>query len=883
MPSAGPFPRDGDARGHRVDAGLDLSARWARVKAVFLEALEHPESERSAFVERAASGDSDLRTEVEALLASDGAAGSFCETPAAAILGAALPTPDGLASHLRPGTRLGAYEILGFIAAGGMGAVYRARHTVLGREVAIKTVGSSLADEAARRRLIREARHASLLSHPNICAIHDVGVADDGLPFIVMGFVDGRPLNEILRHEVPPLRDALGYAVQIADALAHAHAQGIIHRDLKSSNIVVDLAGKPIVLDFGLARRLPDSATTRSHGSTLTAGDDLAGTLSHMAPEVLRGERADERSDVWSLGVLLYELITGELPFRGRTSFETSSAILGEPAQPIGMRVPLALRLVIDRCLTKDPVGRYQRADAVRDALDGIRRHRSWAVGGRLLLAARRRTIYTGAAAACLVAALAVGAPALRARFGWSVGGRVSTLALLPLRNATGDPRAAYYADGLTEALTTQLGAAGDVRVLSRASTARVASTAKSAAEAGATLGADIVVEGSLRQAGNRVQVVVSLVAPSNRRAIWSSSFERDASEVLALEADVVRAVAGAIRVTLRPGARERLTAVRAVSPAVYEEYLKGRYEYNKRTRASIESAMEHFTNAVVLDSSYAPAHAALADCLNQLGTVMLGTGSPRELRPRAAAEAIHALQLDATSAEAHAALGFAWHYDWRFADAEREFRRAIELNPSYSMAHIWYANLLMSRLRMKEALEQVFAARELDPFSLIVNTNVGWVLDRAGRHEDAIVQLQGTLALDSTYTQARWRLSDALMNAGRVTEAIAQSERLVALSDSAPPALASLAIIEARAGRRDVARGLLAAARARAGTGYLAPASVAYTFAALGEVDSAMTWMEKAFAERSNAMVYLAADEYDPRLERDPRFRAMIARVGLE
>jgi TolB-like protein/tetratricopeptide (TPR) repeat protein len=850
------------------------------VKALFLEALEHPESERSAFVERAAAGDSDLRSEVESLLASDGAAGDFCETPAAAILDVASPTPDGSASQLPAGTKLGAYEILGFIAAGGMGAVYRARHTVLGREVAIKTIGRSLADQGARRRLIREARHASVLSHPNVCAIHDVGVAD-GAPFIVMSYVNGRPLNDILRHHAPPLRDALGYGVQIADALAHAHAHGIIHRDLKSSNIVVDVDGKPIVLDFGLAQRLPDGADATSQSSTVTAGDDLAGTLSHMAPEVLRGERADERSDVWSLGVLLYEMVTGELPFHGRTSFATSSAILGEPSRPIGVRVPLALRLVIDRCLTKDPVGRYQRADAVRDALDAIRRNRSWAVGGRLLIAARRRTIFAGAVVACLVTSFALGGRALRARFGSSAGKRISTLALLPLRNATGDARAAYYADGLTEALTTQLGTAGDVRVLSRASTARVASTAKSAAEAGARLGADVVVDGSLQQAGNHVQVVVNLLVPSNGRAIWSRTFERDASEVLALEADVVRAVAGEVRVTLRPGARERLTSVRAVSPAVYEEYLKGRYEWNKRTPASIESAMQHFTRAVALDSSYAPAHAALADCLNQLGTVMLGTASPRELRPRAAAEAIQALQLDAASAEAHAALGFAWHYDWRFADAEREFRRAIELNPSYSMAHIWYANLLMSRLRMKEALEQVFAARELDPFSLIVNTNVGWVLDRAGRYDDAVVQLERTLTLDSTYTQARWRLAGSLMNAGRVSEAIAQSERLVSLSDSAPPILAMLAVIEARAGRRDVALGLLA--RARKQTRYVPPASVANTFAALGEVDSAMTWMEKAFAERSNAIVYLAADKYDPRLQRDPRFQAMIARLGLK
>lgn len=881
MASAGPSCPDGDTRGSRVDAGPGPNARWARVKAVFLEALEHPESERSTFLERVTSDDAGIRAEVESLLASDRAAGSFCERPAAELLESDM-SPAAPIARLVPGTRLGAYEIVAFIAAGGMGEVYRARHVVLGREMAIKTVGPSRVNQVARRRLIREARHASVLSHPNICAIHDVGDAD-GVPFIVMEYVDGRPLSEILREGVLPLADALGHAVQIADALVHAHAHGIIHRDLKSSNIVVDVGDKPVVLDFGLARRLPVGAAESDAGSTLTAADDLAGTLSHMPPEVLRGERPDARSDVWSLGVLLYELVTGELPFRGRTSFETSSAILGEPAPRIGTHVPLAVRLVIDRCLTKDPSARYQRADVVRDALDAIRRRRSWGVGGRLLFAARRRTLFAGAMIACVVVALAIGVRPLRARFGSFPTHSVSTIAILPLRNVTGDPRAVYYADGVTEALITELGAAGNVHVLSRASAMRVAGTSRDAAEAGTMLGADAVIVGSIGHAGTRVRLDIDVVVPPGRHAVWSRSFERDASEILALQADVVRALAGAVRLTLRPAADERLASARAVSPAVYEEYLKGRYEWNKRTPVSLQSAMQHFSRAVALDSTYAPAHAALADCLNQLGTVMLGRGSPLLLRPQAAAEAIRALQIDPGSAEAHAALGYAWHYDWRFDDAEREFRRAIELNPNYSMAHIWYANLLMSRRRMKEALEHAFAARELDPFSLIVNTNVAWVLGRAGYPNEAIVQLEQTLALDSTYAQARWRLAGALDIARRFPEALAQGKRLVAETDSAPPALLLLATIQAHAGHRESAKMLLQAARARAGTDYLPPAPVAEVFAALNQADSAMTWLERAFAERSNAMVYLTSDSYMPELQRDPRFRALIARVRLQ
>lgn len=880
MPFVGPPRRDGDARGRRMDSDPDQHARWTRVKSLFLDALERPDGERAAFVERATMDDPGVRAEVMALLASDEVVGSFCETPAAGALGLASPAPPPTPPRLAPGARLGAYEIVSFIAAGGMGEVYRARHSVLAREVAIKIVGAHGGDDAAGRRLVREARHASVLSHENICAIHDVGL-DEGAPFIVMEYVNGRSLHAILREAVPRVRDVLDYAVQIASALAHAHAHGIIHCDLKSSNVVVNAAGKPIVLDFGLARRIPGAAASQAAGSTATAGGELAGTVSHMAPEVLRGEHSDARSDVWSLGVLLYELVSGELPFRGRTSFETSSAILGEPARPMGGRVPLALRLVIERCLRKDPAARYQRADAVLYELDLIRRRGAFVAAARLLGIARRGTIIGGVATALVVAAVVIGGSALRDRSRGSGGGKVSTIALLPLENATGDPRAAYYADGVTDALITQLGAVGDMRVLSRASTMRVAASTNGAAEAGATLGANFVVEGALQTTGSVVRVDVSLVVPSTGR-VWSKRFERDASEVLALEADVVRALASAIRVTLRPGARERLATVRAVSPAVYETYLKGRYEWNKRTPASLQLAMAHFTRAIELDPTYAPAHAALADCLNLLATVMLGGGSPRELRPRAAAAAIRALQMDPYSAEAHAALGYAWHYDWRFADAEREFRRAIELNPSYSMARIWYANLLMSRLRMKEALEQVFAARDLDPFSLIVNTNVGWVLDRAGHHDEAVVQLQQTLALDSTYVQAQWRFAGALMDAGRLAEAIVQGERLIVLSDSAPPALALLATIEARAGRTDAAWAHLRAARARAGTGYLPPASIAEAFAALGESDSAMTWLERAFDERSNVIVYLAGDLYDARLRRDPRFRALIARAGL-
>ena len=869
--------RADDGRGVRVDATHGQPERWARVKALFLEAVEYPESERMAFLVSATGDDAELRKEVEALLASDAAAGSFCEVPAAGLLGALEPeTP---LPRLAPGTRLSHYEVTGFIAAGGMGAVYRARDTVLGREVAVKTVSTNAIGNARdKRRLIREARHASLLTHSNICAIYDVG-EEQGLPFIVMEYVDGMSLGDIVRGRLLPLPKALQYATDVAAALDHAHTRGIIHRDLKSANVVINADDRAIVLDFGLARHLPEGIGSPRSDSTLTI-DGVAGTLSHMAPELLRGERADVRSDVWSFGVLLYELLTGELPFSGRTQFETSSAILGDPPKPLSAQIPLALRLIVERCLIKDPRGRYRSAKEIRHAIEAVQRQRTWPLLGPLLISTRRRTLYSAGVATLAVIALAVGGTRLRAAL---AAQRFGALAVLPLENATGDTTAAYYAAGVTDAIISQLGAASDLRVFSRASTMRVARATTSVSEIGARLGADAVLRGRLREPNDSLAIDISLVRSADGQTLWSGTYERGKADVLAVEADVVRAVAGAIRATLPPAARERLTTVRAVSPEVYEAYLKGRYEWSQRTPGSLERAIEQFKHAAALDPTYAPAHAGLADCYNQLGTVLVAGGSPSTYRPLAAAEAIKALQIDPSSAEAHAALGYVWHYDLRWADAEREFRRAIELNPNFALARIWYANLLMSRRRMREAIEQVYAARDLDPFSLVINTNVGWVLFYAGRYPDAIRQLEQTLALDSTYVQAHSRLADALRAAGRLREAREHVQRVVVLTDSSLHALAAVALFDAYAGERDSARALLRDVMSRAERQYLPPVSIAQILTQLGDRNSAMVWLTKAFDERSNAIAYLAVEPaFDP-LRGDPRFEALIARAGLK
>jgi eukaryotic-like serine/threonine-protein kinase len=854
--------------------------RWCRVKHVFMAALELPEPERGTFVTRSTAGEPEVGEEVLALLESDRSAAGFAEIPAVAVLGPDLASETAAIAQLAPGTVLGSYVVTGFVSAGGMGEVYKARHVVLGRPVAIKTLSAGVSDPVAKRRLVREARHAATLQHPNVCTIHEIGEAGE-TPFIVMELVDGEPLSRLVRSAPLPLEASLSYGIQIADALDHAHRHGIVHRDLKSSNVVVDPGGRPVVLDFGLSKRELGGTDERSLSSATIDGA-LAGTLSHMPPEVLSGEPADARSDIWSLGVLLYELTTGDLPFHGRTPFETSSAILNEPPRPMPRQVPLSVRLVIERCLMKAPSARYQHAVEVRDALETIRRRRSWRLTGRLLMAARRRTIYAALAAGALAVAVILGAVQVRDRIGPVGEPRIVTLALLPLENATGDPAAEIYAAGLTEGISGQLGGLAGVRIISPVSAARVAERGLDPAEAARVLGAEVIVAGRLRQASDRIVVDLRLIEAATDRTLWSDSHDRSAGQVLALQADVVRALASGVRLTLEPGANEQLAAVRAVNPAAYEEYLKGRFEYNRRTTESLERAVAHFTRATELDPSYAPPYAALADCYNQLGTLMVGTGSPREFRPLAAAAAIRALQIDRYSAQAHASLAYVRHYDWQYEEAERGFLRAIELNPSYVLARLWYANLLMSRDRMDEALEQSSSARELDPFSLIVNTNVGWVLIRAGRAEEAITHLRQTLQLDPDYVHARWRLAEALQTVGHHQEAYDEALRVVELSSRSAPALTLLAHASAATGRIAEVPPLLAELLERARHGYVPPAAIANVYLLLGSVDDALPWLEQVFEERANIVAYMRLDPDAGPLQRDPRFQALVARAGL-
>jgi TolB-like protein/Tfp pilus assembly protein PilF len=852
--------------------------RWQRVKRLFHDALERPADEREAFLSEQCGDDAEARATLGRLLDAHANAHDFLDTPVA----------GGSVEDSRPpltGSVIGHYELRGRLGAGGMGEVYEAYDRRLERTVAIKMVPSR--DPRDQGRLWREAQHSSGLSHPNICVVHEIGEVE-GSAYIVMEHVRGRPLSEAIPEGGLPTEVALAFASQITSALGEAHQHGIVHRDLKSANVMVTPQGRVKVLDFGLARRFANGVSgTAVETSSWTIPGMIAGTLSYIAPEVLRGGRGDARSDVWAMGILLHEMLTGERPFAGNTSFELSSAILNDSPPPLPSRVPPTLASTVRKCLEKDPSARFASGSELHAALGLVGAgppSLSTRVAG-FLRGSRRpgwRSLTFAAVILVLVAAMAVWPEWQPLR--WLAHGReVQSLVVLPFANTSGDPAQDYLADGLTEALITDLGTTiGALRVTSRTTAMSYRATKKTIPQIGRELGVDAAIEGSVTRDGNRVRITVRLVEAGTDRPLSTETYEGSLREILVLKREVLRKITAALRARLTPRDEARLNLVRTVDPEAYEAYLKGRYYWNRRSEDSLKRAIENFDAAIRADPTYAPAHVALADCYNQLGTVLVGLEPPSVMRPRAAEAAIRALQIDPDLSEAHATLGYVRHYDWQWADAEQEMRRALELNPSYGLGHVWYANLLASRKRWDEAIAEVRKAEELDPLSMVVLTNVGWTLDLSNRTSEAVAAYQRALALDPDYIQAHWRLSDAFVRLGRRDEAMRQIETVAALSRRSPSSLAWLARLYGQTGRRGEARALLDELLSLSARRYVSPLSIGFVYFAIGENDGGFEWLEKAYAERSNGMVYLAVDPYLEPWRGDPRYRDLMRRVGL-
>ena len=774
-----------------------------------------------------------------------------------------------------------------------MGTVYRARDTRLGREVAVKVLREHLAmDSSAASRFEREARAIAALSHPNILAIHDFGTEGD-VSYSVTELLEGETLRSRLDRESLPWRKTVEIAIAIGDGLGAAHDKGIVHRDLKPENVFLTGDGRVKILDFGLARlEKTDSApaATSAPTATETGAGTVMGTAAYMSPEQVRGLPVDARSDIFSFGSVLYEMVTGRRAFPGRTSADSMAAILREsPPDPseAAKPIPVALAHILTRCLEKAPEQRFQSARDLTYALKEIGGTAGGAVmtsGTRPTMALRPR-LGAGAIAAVVVVIAAVivatDAGGLRTRLlGGRKGAAIRSLAVLPLQNLSGDANQEYFADGMTEELIASLARIGAIQVTSRTSVMTFKGTKKRLPEIARELNVDAVVEGSVTRTGEQVRLTVQLIDATTEKHLWGQTYERRLRDVIALQGDVSQAITRAIKVDLTPSEEAQLKRARPVDPVAYEAYVKGRYFWNKRGGVNLKKAIELFQAALDVDPAYAAAYAGIADSYTQLGYASLL--APKEVFPRARAAAEKALELDASLAEPHASLGYVkFYFDWDWAGAEREFQRAIELNPKYATAHEWYAYFLTATGRLPEAKAEILRSKELDPLSVPIAADMGFLLHYADEQDRAEEELHKALEMNPGDPLGHFFLGRVYQAKGLYEQAIAEYGATGPLKEWVPT-IAAVGYVYGILGRLPEARKALADLEALSKKQYVTAYAVALVHAALGDKDKAFAWLDKAVEERTHWLVWIRRDRRWKPLYGDPRFAEIVRRVGI-
>ncbi len=786
------------------------------------------------------------------------------------------------------------YSIIERLGEGGMGVVYRARDLTLHRDVALKFLNIDILDDRlAREKILQEARAISALNHPNICTIYEVGEAE-GRPYLAMEYLEGHPLSrEITSGGLSP-EVMVRYGIQLADALGHAHERSIVHRDFKPGNVIVTSSGRVKVLDFGLSLRIETkvSEDTTQYEGIRGAQHPVTGTLPYAAPELLRGQEADARSDIWALGIVLYELAAGRRPFRGGTLYELSWAILREAPSPISPPLPAVLQSVIDKCLDKDPSQRYHSGGEVRAALEtastASRSKRAAFAANAGQEAAtpgtqtRRWVLYGASAIAALVLLLAGLRWSERKPHTPTVGvpGAIQSLAVLPLENLSGDPAQDYFADGMTDALITQLSQIRKLRVISRTSVMQYKRTQKPLGEIARDLNVDAVVEGSVVRDKGRVKISAKLIQTTVEQTLWADSYERDFTDVLALQSDVATAIARGIQVELSGPEASRLASSRAVVPEAYEAYLKGRFEAEKRTPEGMSSSIQHFRDAISKDPTFAAAYAELANSLLFLSNYQIRP--PAEMIPQAKAAAQKALQLDERLAEAHASLATVRFYHLEWDGVESEFLRAIALNPGYAPALHWYALSLAAQGRKGESITEIKLAREIDPRSLIINANVGWCYYLAGDADRAIEEEKTALLLDPSFVVAHGYLGQAYVEKGMYDQAIQELREAVSLTPGDATRKAELANAYAHAAKNVQAQEILQEFLRRPKEQYISPYDWAMLYAGMRMKKETLAWLEKAYEERNGRLVNVAVHPQFVFLRGDPGFENLLARMNV-
>jgi serine/threonine protein kinase/tetratricopeptide (TPR) repeat protein len=751
---------------------------------------------------------------------------------------------------LNPADRLGPYEILALVDGGGMGEVYKARDTRLGRLVAVKVLtGLGRDDAVAAERFRREAQAAGSLNHPNVLLVHDIGEVD-GLSYLVSELIEGGTLRERLGGGALPASTVIDYGIQIARGLQAAHERGIVHRDLKPENVMLTGDGRVKIVDFGLATLDPPLDAGGQAGITTgairTLPGTVMGTVAYMSPEQIRGAAIDHRSDIFSLGVILFEAIEGTRPFGGDTGAELIASILRDQA-PRPRFAPPSLERIICRCLEKAPGARYQAAAEL---------------AGNLEAASRQQ----GSGPAQLPRVVV---PSAR------------TIAVLPFANVSADPENEYFSDGLTEELIHELGRVRGLQVVAWNSVAKLKGRTNDVQAAGAELGATTLLTGSVRRAGDRVRIVAKLVETVSGYLLWSETYDRKLEDLFAIQEDIARAIVGTLAETLQ------LSQVVGSRPSGSQEahnlYLKGRYFLNTRTKEGLEKSVGLFEQAIAADPGAAFAHAGLADACVLLAEY--GFLPPAASMDRARQAALDALAIDPRSAEAHASFGLIRAtYDWEWLESEALFRRSLELNPGYAAAHHWFAvDFLGAMNRLPEAHEEIEIARRLDPLSLITAEGQAYLYMIGRRYEEAAAAFRGLLELDPTFHKVNASLGRAYSLMGRYDDAVAMFEKARQSMGDVPSILAALGQTHAMAGRADSARAMLGRLHEIAAVRYVQSTGFALVHAGLGELDTAIDWIERSVERRDLSLPLLNVHPAYDALRGHPRFSAILKLLRLE
>ena len=820
---------------------------------------------------------------------------------------------------LEAGTKFGRYEIRSQLGAGGMGEVYLAFDTELDRTVAIKILPESLASDQNRlQRFIQEAKAASALNHPHILTIHEIGATENSR-FIATEFIDGETLR---KHMNSPLKltEILEIAIQSASALAAAHAAGITHRDIKPENVMVRRDGYIKVLDFGLAKLSGlQGSTTDTEAPTKamvnTGAGTVMGTANYMSPEQAKGVHVDSRSDIWSLGAVLYEMVSGRVPFSGETPTETISLILQKEAAPLtrfAPNVPTELERIVTKALTKDREDRYQTMKDLLIDLRALKRKmevdaeidRTVAPELRSALStssgqgvATAHVSQAGASSAEYIVSgirkhkIAVAAVALvvlvgLVAIGFYLRGRstsvaIESIAVMPFVNEGGNADLEYLSDGMTDTLISSLSQLPNLNVKARSSVFRYKGKETSPQTIGKDLNVQAILNGRVSQREDQLTLTLELVDTQTENVIWSERYTRKQADLVALQSEIARDVSTKLKTKLSGAEEQKITKTSTANTEAYQLYLKGLFYWNKRTPESLKSSLDYYNQAIAKDPSYALAYAGMA--LTYVLLPEYSAGDPADSMTKAKAAANKALELDNSLAEAHTSLAYVlYSYERNLPESEREFRRAIELNPNYATAHQWFGGgNLVALGRFEEAIAEGKRAEEIDPFSLIVITQLAGSFNYARRYDESIGQSRKAIELDQNFYIARMGLCQCYNGKGLFQEAIAECQRARAQNDD-PYVFAYLIYAYARLGKRDEAMKALAQLNESAKHRYVSAYTFATAYAGLGDKDLAFQWLERSNADRAYEILWIKVDPLLDNLRSDPRFADLVKRVGL-